>query len=110
MAMTAIVLLAMGFAGRSFGFVVLIAVLGFFLYAIRPVLQAWLLEVTPKRMGGTSIGVLFATQAAGSAVGPLAGGLLADRFGLLSTFYFLALTIVVANLFVFLMPGPDRTR
>jgi len=105
MGMTAVVLLAMAFAGRSFGFVVLIAVLGFFLYAIRPVLQAWLLDVTPKKMGGTSIGVLFATQAMGSAVGPLIGGMLADRYGLASTFYFLAATIVVANLFIFLMPA-----
>lgn len=104
MAMTAVILLAMVFAGHSLAFVALIAVLGFFLYAIRPVLQAWLLESTPKKMGGTSIGVLFATQSLGSAVGPLAGGMLADRYGLMSAFYFLAFTIVVANLFIFLMP------
>lgn len=108
MAMTAVVLLAMTFAGHSIGFVVLIAVLGFFLYAIRPVLQAWLLETTPKKMGGTSIGVLFATQSVGSAIGPLIGGMLADRYGLISAFYFLAFTIVVANLFIFLMPPPDK--
>ncbi len=105
MAMTAVILLAMAFAGRSIAFVALIAVLGFFLYAIRPVLQAWLLETTPKNMGGTSIGVLFATQSLGSAVGPLVGGMLADRYGLMSAFYFLAFTIVVANFFIFLMPA-----
>ena len=105
MAMTAVVLLGMTFAGRSIAFVALIAVLGFFLYAIRPVLQAWLLESTPKKMGGTSIGVLFATQALGSAAGPLIGGVLADRYGLMSAFYFLAFTIVVANLFIFVMPA-----
>ena len=111
MAMTAVILLGMTFAGRSIAFVGLIAVLGFFLYAIRPVLQAWLLETTPKHMGGTSIGVLFATQALGSAVGPLIGGMLADRYGLMSAFYFLAFTIVVANLFIFIMPpgmGPKE--
>ena len=109
MAMTAIVLLAMAVAGKSTGFVFLIAVLGFFLYAIRPVLQAWLLESTPKNMGGTSIGVLFAVQAAGSAVSPLIGGYLADQYGLMATFYFLAGTIVVANLFVFWMPDMGKT-
>ena len=111
MGMTAVVLLAMTFAGRSMAFVGLVAVLGFFLYAIRPVLQAWLLETTPKNMGGTSIGVLFATQALGSAVGPLIGGMLADRYGIMSAFYFLAVTIVVANLFIFIMPaglGPNE--
>jgi MFS transporter, FSR family, fosmidomycin resistance protein len=28
------------------------------------------------------------------------GGMIADRYGLLATFYFLAATIIVANLFV----------
>ena len=108
MAMTAVVLVAMALAGRSLAFVALIAVLGFFLYAVRPVLQAWLLESTPKNMGGTSIGVLFATQSAGSAIGPLVGGVIADRYGLIATFWFLAATIIVANLFILWMPAAPR--
>ena len=105
MAMTAVVLVFMAFAGRSHAFVLFIALLGFFLYAIRPVLQAWLLEATPKNMGGTSIGLLFGLQALGSSIGPVIGGGMADRFGLMSTFYFLAVTIVIANLFIFLVPA-----
>ena len=108
MAMTAVVLLFMAFAGKSFAFVVFVAVLGFFLYAIRPVMQAWLLETTPKNMGGTSIGVLFGAQALGSAAAPLLAGIIADRYGLGATFYFLAGTIVVANLFIFLMPHSGK--
>jgi sugar phosphate permease len=104
MAMSAVVLAFMAFAGRSHAFVIFIAILGFFLYAVRPVLQAWLLEATPKNMGGTSIGVLFGTQALGSAAGPIVGGVVADHYGLMSTFYFLAATIVVANLFIFFVP------
>ena len=104
MAMTAVVLLAMAVAGKSQAFVVLIAVLGFFLYAIRPVIQAWTLEATPKNMGGSAIGVLFGTQSLGAAVSPLLGGLIADQWGLSATFYFLAITIVCANLLVMLMP------
>ena len=109
MAMTAVVLLFMIFAGKSFAFIVFIAFLGFFLYAIRPVLQAWLLETTPKNMGGTSIGVLFGVQALGSAVSPVIGGVIADAYGLLAAFYFLAATIVIANLFIFLMP-PEQNN
>jgi MFS family permease len=108
MAMTAVVLLFMAFAGKSFAFVVFVAVLGFFLYAIRPVMQAWLLETTPRNMGGTSIGVLFGAQALGSSVAPLLAGIIADRFGLGATFYFLAGTIVVANLFIFFMPHAGK--
>jgi MFS family permease len=108
MAMTAVVLIFMAVAGRSHAFILFIAVLGFFLYAIRPVLQAWLLESTPKEMGGTSIGVLFGAQALGAAVAPAIGGWIADKHGLMATFYFLAATIVVANLFIFLMPAQSR--
>jgi MFS family permease len=104
---SALVLALMAFAGGSPLFIGLVAALGFFLYATRPVIQAWLLETTPKNMGGSSIGVLFGAQALGGALGPLLGGIVADRFGLLATFYFLALTIVVANLFVLWVP---RTR
>ena len=104
MAMTAAVLVFMAFAGQSSAFVFFVAVLGFFLYAIRPVIQAWTLEATPKKMGGSSIGILFGAQALGSSIAPLIGGLIADRFGLGSTFLFLAMTIVVANLFIFLVP------
>ena len=110
MATTAVVLAAMAFAGGSPLFVALVAVLGFFLYAIRPVIQAWLLEATPKNMGGSSIGILFGAQALGAAVGPLLAGMVADRYGLLSTFYFLAATIVVANVFVIFTPKPAPAR
>ena len=82
-----------------------IAFLGFFLFAIRAVLQAWMLDATPHNMGGTSIGIMFGAQAAGAAIGPAAGGALADHYGIMATFYFLAVTIVVANLFIFFTPA-----
>jgi len=104
MAMTAVVLVFMAFAGKTHAFVFFVAVLGFFLYAIRPVMQAWILETTPKNMGGTSIGILFGAQSLGASVAPLLAGLIADRAGLTATFWFLAGTIVMANLFIFGMP------
>jgi FSR family fosmidomycin resistance protein-like MFS transporter len=107
MAMTALVLVFMAVAGRSQAFVVFIAILGFFLYAIRPVIQAWLLEATPKNMGGSSIGILFGAQSLGASIAPLIGGVIADRYGLGATFYFLAGTIVCANLFILLMPKSE---
>jgi MFS family permease len=107
MVMTGVVLAFMTVAGKSLAFIVFIAVLGFFLYAIRPVMQAWLLETTPKNMGGTSIGILFGAQALGSSVAPLIAGVIADRFGLLAVFWFLAATIIFANLFIFWMPKAE---
>jgi MFS family permease len=109
MLMTAVVLVFMAFAGKSHAFIVFVAILGFFLYAIRPVMQAWILETTPKNMGGTSIGILFGAQSLGASVAPLIAGIIADRYGLMATFWFLAGTIVVANLFILWMPkGADR--
>jgi MFS family permease len=109
MGTTALVLVAMAFAGGTALFVGLVALLGFFLYANRPVIQAWLLEATPRNMGGSSIGILFGAQAIGAAIGPLLAGMVADRQGLASTFYFLAATIVIANLFVIFTPQAATT-
>jgi len=110
MAMSAVVLLFMAFAGRSPAFALFVAFLGFFLFAIRAVLQAWLLDATPKQLGGTSIGILFGAQALGSAIGPLIGGVIADHYGIIATFYYLAATIVVANMFILFTPAEPRAE
>jgi MFS transporter, FSR family, fosmidomycin resistance protein len=104
MVMTAVVLVFMALAGGSQAFVFFIALLGFFLYALRPVMQAWIIECAPRHLGGTSIGVLFGAQALGNAVAPAIAGALADRYGLISMFWFVTGTIVIANLLVLLMP------
>ena len=104
MVMTGLVLAMMFFAGGTSLFVMFVALLGFFLFAIRPVLQAWLLDATPKGLGGSAIGAMFGIQAVGSAIGPFFCGMIADKWGLLATFWFLAFTIIVANLLVFFMP------
>jgi FSR family fosmidomycin resistance protein-like MFS transporter len=108
MAMTAVIIAAMIVAGGTGAFVFFIAFLGFFFFSIRAVLQAWLLDATPPNMGGSSIGVLFAIQAFGSGIGPIVCGLIADRYGLITTFYFLVGTIIVANLLIFFTPVVER--
>ena len=105
MSMTAVVILAMTFAGGTSWFVFLVAVLGFFLFAVRAVLQAWLLDATPPGMGGSAIGVLFGMQALGMALGPVCAGIVADHYGIMAAFYFLAATIIIANLLVFVTPA-----
>lgn len=101
---TAVVILGMIFAGGTDLFVLLIALLGFFLFSIRAVMQAWLLDATPKHMGGSAIGIMFGSQAVAQAIGPYTAGLLADSYGIMTAFYFLAFTIVLANVFVFFTP------
>jgi MFS transporter, FSR family, fosmidomycin resistance protein len=105
MSMTAVVILFMIFAGGTSWFVFLVAVLGFFLFAVRAVLQAWLLDATPAGLGGSAIGLLFGTQACGAAMGPISAGIVADHFGIMAAFYFLACTIIIANLMIFVTPA-----
>ena len=102
-----VVLLLMAFAGGTPLFVFLIAVLGFFLYAARPIMQAWMLEATPKNMGGTAIGLMFGMQSGAQAIAPVLGGIVADQYGLLSAFYLLAATIILANIMVIWIPSND---
>ncbi|TBL81402.1 MFS transporter [Paenibacillus thalictri] len=108
MAMTAIILVLLAIMGKSPLFIVFIAVLGFFLYAVRPVMQAWLMETSPKKMAGTSVGILFGMQSLGQAISPMIGGMISDKFGLFSAFYFVAGTIVIANLLILLAPQQEK--
>jgi len=106
--MSGVVLLLMTFAGGSPWFVFLIAVLGFFLYAARPIMQAWMLDATPKNMGGTAIGLMFGMQSGAQAVAPILGGIVADQYGLLAAFYLLAATIIIANILVVWIPAHSK--
>jgi sugar phosphate permease len=104
MVMSAVVIGVMLAAPGTPLFIACTALLGFFLYAVRAVLQAWMLDSTPASASGTAVGIMFSTQAIGAAIAPLLAGWVADTWGLLAVFYFLAGTIVLANFFVFLMP------
>jgi len=84
-------------------FVVFLGVVGFFLYSLRPVLFAWTMEAAPDNMGGSAIGIQFSLQSGLGALAPVVGGWIADKLGLLSTFYFLAVMVLLSNVFVFLV-------
>jgi MFS family permease len=104
MFMTALVIAALATVGDSIWVIFLIALLGFFMYATRPVIQAWSLETAPASMAGTAVGILFGVQALGAAISPLAGGGIADAYGLRAAFYFLTSLIVIANVLVLFIP------
>ncbi len=85
-------------------FVAAMALIGFFLFALRPVMQAWTMDMVPKEMGGTAVGLMFGSQSLFAAVSPAVGGVLADSYGLMATFYFIAATILVGNVIIMLVP------
>lgn len=110
MVLTAVAIVGMALAGQSVVFVLFIALVGFFLYATRAVMQAWALESSPKNMAGTSIGLQFGVQAVGSSISPAIFGMIADAHGLFAGFYFLAGIIVFANVLVYFIPNGETTR
>lgn len=105
MFLSGVMVIGMVLAGESIFFVVFIALVGFFLYAMRSVLQAWAIEATPRNLAGTAVGIQFGMTSLGAAVSPLLFGLIADAYSLYVGFYFLAGVIIFANVLVFFLPA-----
>ncbi len=103
--LTGVMIVAMALAGKSLWFIVFVALVGFFLYAMRPVLQAWAVESTPKHLAGSGVGLQFGITAVGASLSPALFGIIADAYDIHTAFYFLAGTIIASNLLVFFMPN-----
>lgn len=110
MVLTGVMIVGLALAGKSAAFVVFIALVGFFLYAMRPVLQAWAVESMPKNLAGTGVGLHSGIQAVGSGIAPAILGVIADTYDIYTAFYFLAGTIVFANLLVFFIPNGETRQ
>lgn len=89
-------------------FVAALALLGFFTYSMRPAIFRWAIGLVPRQYEGTTVGVLFTTQALFSTLMPLIGGWVADRYGLIYVFYIIAGALVVANLTTLTVPDLRR--
>jgi len=72
------------------------------------VVHSWMMDLTPQAMAGSATSVMFGSQSLLSGAAPLAGGLIADTWGLAVVFYALAGTMLVANVLVYLLPHHDR--
>jgi MFS family permease len=68
--------------------------------SLRPVLIAWAMALAPKELAGSVVGLQFSFQSGLSALAPVLGGWIADRWGLMVTFYFLGATVILANVLV----------
>jgi sugar phosphate permease len=90
--------------------VVAVSILGFALFAVRPVIHGWLMDLTPANLSGSATSMLFGTQSLLSTLVPPIGGLIADTYGLTAVFYMLAATMLVANLLVYLLPSETKRK
>jgi MFS family permease len=91
-------------------FVGVVSLLGLALFAVRPVIHSWALDLAPESMSGSVVSLLFGTQSALSALVPIVGGLIADQWGLAAVFYVLAGTLFIANVIVYFLPDVSTAK
>ena len=105
---TTIVVAFLALAQNEYMFFAGVSVLGFVLFAIRPVIHSWMMDLTPPRMHGSATSALFGTQSALSFIVPVAGGVIADIYGVGAVFYALAGTMLAANVLVAMLPDAEK--
>lgn len=102
-----VVIVGLTFIGNGTLYVFGISLLGFAMFAVRPVLQGWMMDVVPHQMAGSATSLMFSVQSLKSMITPIVGGLIADKYGLEAVFYFLAFVLLLANLVAFMLPKDD---
>ena len=101
---TTVMIFILIFINNSLIFAVGISILGFALFAVRPVIHSWMMEMAPKEMAASATSLLFGAQSVMNALIPLLGGFIADIYGLPAVFYLIAASMLCANILVFLLP------
>ena len=107
---TSLAILLLAFLNIPWLFVVFLGGMGFFLYSLAPVLIAWIMEVAPRELEGSVVGLQLSLQATFGALAPALGGWIADQWGLMYTFYFLAAVLLLSNLLVIFTKSPVRAE
>ncbi len=104
-----VIIAVLTLAGNEALFIAGLSALGFMLFAVRPVIHSWMMDLTPTNMAGSATSVMFGAQSLLSMAAPVAGGMIADAWGLPVVFYCLAGVMLVANVLVYLLPhhNPD---
>lgn len=89
-------------------FVILIGILGFCVFAVRPVVHSWTMDLATDAASGSAVSLLFMAQSAFAAMVPVAGGVIADIWGLATVFYIITCTCLIAATIAFFMPDARR--
>lgn len=105
---TTVVVFGLGLAANEVAFIAGVSILGFMLFAVRPVIHSWMMDITPDRLHGSATSVLFGTQSLFSMAAPIVGGMIADAYGVAAVFYALAGTMLIANVLVYTLPDAER--
>lgn len=101
---TTLIVVLLTVARNEVLFIAGVSMLGFALFAIRPVIHSWMMDLTPPEMAGSATSALFGAQSALSMMIPVLGGWIADSYGVGAVFYLLAALMMIANALVVLLP------
>ena len=110
MLLSGVMIVCMAFAGKSAAFVFFIALVGFFLYAMRAGAAGVGRRVHAQGDGRQRRGDPVRDTAAGSAIAPAIFGMIADAYDLHTAFLFLAGTIIFANVLIMFMPNGEAKK
>lgn len=110
LAATTVLIVALTFVDSATAYIAGISVLGFVLYAVRPVIHSWMMDLAPPDIRGSATSALFGTQAALSIAVPVVGGAVADTWGLTEVFYLIAAVMLVANAMVVFLRSPEKAE
>jgi MFS family permease len=78
--------------------------MGLALFAVRPVVHGWLMDLAPPAMGGSATALMFALQGGLSVVIPWLGGLIADAHGFTPVFWLLSAAMAATVLIAAMVP------
>ena len=104
LSITTVLIVALTLVQNEVLFIVGVAVMGFVMYAARPVIHSWMMDMAPQEVAGSATSVMFGVQAFFVVIMTTVGGIMADNWGLVVVFYFLAASMLVANVLVYNLP------
>ncbi|SVB30758.1 uncharacterized protein METZ01_LOCUS183612 [marine metagenome] len=92
-------------------FIPCVLILGFLLFAVRPVEHSWCMDLAPKAMAGSAIGILFGVASVFAMLTPPITGAVADEWGISQVFWMISMLVLISTVFAILVPGriPEKT-
>ncbi len=105
LSVTTVLIVVLTVVRNEMVFIAGVAVMGFMMYAARPVIHSWMMDLAPPEVAATATSVMFGVQALFTTIMLVAGGAIAEQWGLGVVFYLLAGSMLAANVLVYLLPN-----
>ena len=104
LALSTVFIFSLSLLRDELSLVIGISLVGFSIYALRPVMVGWMMDIVPREFRGSCTNLMFTTQSAMQMVSPLIAGAIADVYGVVYVFYFAAGLLLLANTVAFMLP------